>query len=424
MFSLLTIKYIPASKWKRFFSISQPSLDKYSCKVLIVGGGAGGCSLGAKLSRIMHKSHVIILEPSNNHYYQGWFTLCGAGIKKINQTVRPMKKVLPKNVVWIQDAANEFNPEKNTVTTRKGVVICYDVLVLATGVEMSWEKIPGLLQALEYYQDVGSIFSPKYAEKTYYALNGFKEGNLVFTYPKSPVKCAGAPLKICYLLEDLLRLKGKRQNAYFTYHTPYPYLYTVKYYEKTLIDIAERRKIDVVLQSNLVEVVPDKCLAVFENIATQDKCAIQYSILHATPPMYPPCSVRSCKSLVNKIGYVKVNKYSMQHLEYPNIFGVGDCTAIPNAKTAAACASQVPVIFKNIQCFLAGEKMCAFYDGYASCPIVTAIGKCVLAEFDYSYQPKETFPFSQNRELWMTYIMKKEVMPRLYWNLMMKVNFI
>lgn len=66
-----------------------------------------------------------------------------------------------------------------------------------------------------------------------------------------------------------------------------------------------------------------------------------------------------------------------------------------------------------------GQDPVSTYDGYASCPLVTGYDKCILAEFDYNLAPLETFPFNQGKELWSMYIMKKMMMPPLYWNLMM-----
>lgn len=52
---------------------------------------------------------------------------------------------------------------------------------------------------------VCSNYSPEHVEKTYAALQNFEEGNLIFTFPIPPIKCAGAPQKICYLAEHYLR---------------------------------------------------------------------------------------------------------------------------------------------------------------------------------------------------------------------------
>ena len=60
------------------------------------------------------------------------------------------------------------------------------------------------------------------------------------------------------------------------------------------------------------------------------------------------------------------------------------------------------------------------YDGYTSCPIVTGRGKCILAEFNYDALPLETFPFDQGKERRSMYIVKKDILPIVYWRMMVK----
>lgn len=40
--------------------------------------------------------------------------------------------------------------------------------------------------------------------------------------------------------------------------------------------------------------------------------------------------------LVDQSGFVPVNKETLQHTVYPNVFAIGDNSNSPNAKTAAA----------------------------------------------------------------------------------------
>lgn len=82
-------------------------------------------------------------------------------------------------------------------------------------------------------------------------------------------------------------------------------------------------------------------------------------------------------------------------------------------------AGQVGVLHKNIKKYLSGKELDAQYDGYASCPLVTGYDKCIMAEFDYSLQPKETFPFRQDCERYSMYLLKRDFMPFLYWHLML-----
>jgi NADPH-dependent 2,4-dienoyl-CoA reductase/sulfur reductase-like enzyme len=59
-------------------------------------------------------------------------------------------------------------------------------------------------------------------------------------------------------------------------------------------------------------------------------------MLHVTPPMSSPDVLKAQSKLVDEAGWLNVNKYTLQHVTYKNIFGIGDCTNIPTAKTAAA----------------------------------------------------------------------------------------
>lgn len=134
--------------------------------------------------------------------------------------------------------------------------------------------------------------------------------------------------------------------------------------------------------------------------------------------MGTPAALASCSELVTATGFVDVDKDTLQHNKYENVFAIGDCSASPNSKTAASAAAQSPVVYKNMLSVMAGQKPTATYDGYASCPLVTGYHSCILAEFDYNLQPLETFPLAQNKERYTMFLMKKLVMPPLYWQLM------
>lgn len=67
-----------------------------------------------------------------------------------------------------------------------------------------------------------------------------------------------------------------------------------------------------------------------------------------------------------------------------------------------------------------GLEPTTIYDGYTSCPLVTAHNKCVLAEFDFDGQPLETFPFNQAKERYSMFFMKAYMMPAMYWRMLLK----
>lgn len=69
----------------------------HSCKLLVVGGGTGGCSMAAKfVDKFKGQNQIIIIEPNEIHYYQPMFTLIGGGIRSFEDSKKPMKDTLPK----------------------------------------------------------------------------------------------------------------------------------------------------------------------------------------------------------------------------------------------------------------------------------------------------------------------------------------
>jgi sulfide:quinone oxidoreductase len=119
--------------------------------------------------------------------------------------------------------------------------------------------------------------------------------------------------------------------------------------------------------------------------------------------------------VADSAGWVEVDKATLQHVRYPNIFSLGDASNLPTSKTAAAIRAQGPVLVANLLSALNGRRLAARYEGYTSCPLITGYGRLILAEFDYNLEPDETFPFDQARERRSMYWLKKYMMPFIYW---------
>jgi sulfide:quinone oxidoreductase len=78
------------------------------------------------------------------------------------------------------------------------------------------------------------------------------------------------------------------------------------------------------------------------------------------------------------------------------------------------------VVVQNVRSFLAGQPVSARYEGYSACPIPTGYCKLMLAEFDYYHKPTMTFPFDQAKPGFSMWVLKKYLLPRLYWNRILK----
>ncbi|KAI4455356.1 sulfide:quinone oxidoreductase [Holotrichia oblita] len=393
----------------------------YCCKVLMVGGGTAGIATAARLSKLLCKEELIIVEPEDIHYYQSCFTWIGAGVKKLQESAQVNLKVFPKNSVWLRDSVACFSPKNDCVTLESGHVIEYEMMVLAMGVKMDFNKIKGLTMALENYRNVSTIYSAKYAEKTFKMIKEFVAGTAVFTSPNTPVKCLTAPLKICYLAQDYLRINDKLCDADFIFATADSDLYPIGKYDELLRKIAKRKRIELHFKTNLIEVKPDKRQVILECLNdSDDKITLDYSLLHVTPPMSPPQALQDCNELVDNRGYADVDLYTLRHNNFDNIFALGDCSPGDKNKTTSAISVQSSTVFAGIKAALEGRTSEEIYNGYTACPVITGYDKCILTEYDYSLKEKNTFPYWYGFESRLMYYIKKYIMPYIYWRLLLR----
>lgn len=388
-------------------------------QVVVVGGGTGGITVAARLTRRRRGAiDVAIVEPAGDHFYQPAWTLVGGGAFRPEKTRRPEASVIPPGATWIQAAVEEFDPERNRLKTSQGQWIRYDYLVVAAGIRLKWNAIKGLEEALGH-DGVCSNYSFETASYTWQCIREFSGGNAIFTQPPPPIKCGGAPQKICYLAEDYFRSAGVRDKSRVIFASAESSIFAVEKYRRVLERVIKRKGIETMYRYNLIAVSPDTKEAVFENLETGDELALQYDMIHVTPPQGPPEFIAS-SPLADAGGWVDVDKYTLQHRRFDNVFALGDCANLPTSKTGAAIRKQAPVVVNNLQALLAGDAPAARYSGYTSCPLVTGYGKLVLAEFDYDKQPEETFPFDQAKERYSMYLLKKYGLPLLYWQGMLK----
>ncbi|HKK40217.1 MAG TPA: FAD/NAD(P)-binding oxidoreductase [Cryomorphaceae bacterium] len=413
-------------------------------EVIIVGGGTGGIMTAAQLKLKRPKTTVAIIEPSDEHAYQPAWTLVGAGTFDYDDTIRPEKDQIPKDVDWIKDFATTFDAENNQVSTKSSGNFTYDYLILTPGIQMDLDALPGLKEALGKDGVCSNYTDPEY---TWEVLQNFKGGNAVFTQPTTPIKCGGAPQKIMYLAEHYLRKHDLREKSNVIYATPGSVIFGVKEFAKTLNKIIIEREIifkpyyapvkidgpNKTIYFRYSEPGENGCVInegnlINERLEGDTLIAMPYEMLHLAPPQSAPDFIKnspfSLKEGPNK-GWLDVDVNTLQHNEYPNVFGLGDSAALPTAKTGAAIRKQAPVVVGNLIHIMEQDgKQKEKYEGYSSCPLVTGYGKMVLAEFKYG-NVRDSDPFlskfvDTTKEQYSMWILKKYGLPYLYWNRMMK----
>ncbi len=390
-------------------------------QVVVVGGGSAGLSVASSLKEKNPSIDIAIIDPAEKHYYQPLWTLIGAGVFPKEESERNEADYIPAGATWVKEYVEKFDPEFSTIYTKVGTKITYDILVVAAGIQLDWDKIPGLKESVgKAGTGVCSNYSYDTVESTWKNIQNLKNGDTaIFTHPSTPIKCGGAPIKITFLTSDHLRKKGLLKNVDIKFIKGGPGIFAVPKYAATLTKECDKYGIERVWKTDLVAIDAAKKEATFQHMETGEKTIEKYDMIHVTPPMGPPDFIKN-SPLAASTGWVEVDKSTTQHVRFPNVFSLGDCSNLPTSKTGAAIRKQAPVTVTNVLAVLNNIPPHKEYDGYTSCPLVTGYGSLILAEFDYNKQPMESFPFDQSIPRYSMYALKAYGLPRMYWHGMLR----
>ena len=438
-------------------------------QIVVIGGGTGGIMVSSQLLKARKGLDLAIIEPSEQHVYQPAWTLVGAGLMKKSATIRKEKKQMPKKATWIKDYVETVDPDKMEITLKSGDTVGYEYLIVAPGIQMNLDGIEGLKDAFGKNGVCSNYVDPDY---TWEVLQNFKGGVALFTQPATPIKCPGAPQKIMYLTADYLRRNGLEDKSHVVFATPgtvifgtEPFKTELKHYVNDVYNVAQRYgyklvKIDgekkeahyvrLALPNGRTDyVVNDErnaagCIGYvweegqqyvveeennhIDELKEGTHYVIKYDMLHLAPPQSAPTWFQSTK-LANQDGpdkgWMAVDKHTLQSKFYENVFGAGDVTDLPTARTGAAIRKQAPTIVENLLKVMDGKDAnYEGYDGYSSCPLVVAHNRMLLAEFKYeairSSDPLLSKFVDTGKASYFMWLMKRYGLPFLYWNAMLK----
>ena len=390
-------------------------------RIVIIGAGAGGTALANRLVTRLDGAQITLIDPRKEHLYQPGLSLVAAGLKPADYVLSKTTDWLPSGVTLIAEKAAAIDPEAKTVATESGQTVPYDFLVVAPGLILDHDAIEGFSLDMVGQNGVGALYAgPQYAAATWQAASKFAEegGHGIFTRPATEMKCAGAPLKHTFLIDDRLRRAGNRGKAKITYANNSGALFGVPIVAEKVRMLFEDRTIAPAYSHVLKAVDAGQKRATF---ATPDGDAeMEYDYLHVIPPQRAPEVIRqSGLSWADKWtdqGWVECDKFTLRHLRYDSIWALGDVAGVPKGKTAASVKWQVPVVEDGIVSAITGTQPTETYHGYTSCPMITRIGRAMLVEFDYNNNLTPSFPgiIAPLEELWISWLMKEVALKATY----------
>lgn len=402
-----------------------------SARIVIIGAGAGGTTLANRLTERLEDATITVIDPRREHLYQPGLSLVAAGLKPPSYVVSQTTDWLPRGVTLIAERAAAIDPEARTVATDSGQVLAYDFLVVAPGLVLDHDAIEGFSLELVGQHGIGALYAgPEHAARTWQAASHFAESGGVglFTRPATEMKCAGAPLKHTFLIDDIASRGTAAGRHEIHYAAPQAALFSVPIVAEKVRMLFGERGIATHMGHTLKAIDPGRRIATFESTITDAASGngalttteMPWDYLHVIPPQRAPDVIRqSGLSWVDRWtnqGWVEVDQRTLRHLRYPEVFALGDVAGVPKGKTAASVKWQAPVVEDHLVAAIQGREGSQTYDGYTSCPLITRVGRAMLVEFDYDNNLVPSFPglIAPLEELWITWLMKEVALKATY----------
>ncbi|KIM04562.1 MAG: sulfide:quinone reductase, partial [Sulfurovum sp. FS06-10] len=399
------------------------------------------------LNNTITNADITVIEPDPlSVSYQPGQTLVAGGIWDKSEIVYKRDDKLPSGVKLIKGSVTAFDPDNNKITVDSKEEISYDQLIIATGLTLNYGAIKGLSGEITSsttdnaavkekvgVNGVHSIFFQDGAAATWDGIQeliaqakahtGEKKLQAVFTHPDTPIKCGGAPKKIMYLTHARLEEAGVRDKVELTFYANGKDMFGIPEYHEAILEQFKTRGFKWNYAHNLTGMDTDAKIATFNHhwtekgawdedleefgvILKSENVNVAYDFIHITPPMKAHDVVGKSK-IGSNAGWVPVQKESLQHVKYKNVWCLGDVAAVPMGKTGGSVRKQYKVLIDNMIASMEGKTtLPAAYGGYTVCPLITGIGTVMLAEFDWSQKPTPSFPLDPTKERWIWWLLK------------------
>jgi sulfide:quinone oxidoreductase len=180
------------------------------------------------------------------------------------------------------------------------------------------------------------------------------------TLPATPLKCAGAPLKMTFMLRDRLRRPARWAPRRSASSRRWAMSSASRWSTTTCSNAGRTLGIDVEFSRKLTAIDIGARRATFVS-PEGEKQEMPYDFIHVVPPMRAPDAVKN-SDLAWKEGpfaaggWLEVDKATLQHRRYPNVFGIGDINGTPRGKTAATVKKSAPLVAHNLVEVIAGRQ--------------------------------------------------------------------
>ncbi|HET7465277.1 MAG TPA: FAD/NAD(P)-binding oxidoreductase [Candidatus Dormibacteraeota bacterium] len=349
--------------------------------ILILGGGVGGTIVANLVAReVGPEARVTLVDATGLHTYQPGFLYVAVGKEKPESLRRPEASLIRDEVKLVVDTATLIDTRERKVVLKTGRTLRYDELLIATGSRTVIDEVPGGRGAHDFYTMEG-------AQRLRQALAEFSAGTIVIGVAGIPYKCPPAPVEFAFLLDDYLRARHVRERCQIKLLSPLNRAFTIETTSKLVQPILAERGIELTGFFNVESVDP-----IAKTVTSLEGETVDYDLLVLVPPHRGQKVIEDSK-LGDERGWIPVDKNTLKHTGFDNVWVIGDATNIPISKSGSVAHYEATVAAAEIVAAVKGATPPAHvYDGKVMCFLETGHGQATTIQFDYDHPPVSPSP--------------------------------
>ncbi|MEU6849404.1 FAD/NAD(P)-binding oxidoreductase [Actinacidiphila alni] len=352
-------------------------------RIVILGSGTAGTLTANRLRRVYDEGEcrIDVVDQNDDHTYQPGLLFVPFGLAEPHALCRSRQKQLRGGIGYRRAEVDRVDLDTRHVHFTDGTGLGYDVLVIATGAVLLPEETEGLTGP-GWNEKVFTFYDLPGATALHRALENFSGGRVIVNVTDMPIKCPVAPLEFAFLADWYFQQRGIRDRVELTYVTPLDGAFTKPVASQALGGLLKEKGIDLVTEFTTGSVDgPGGRLISYDDREVPFDLAVVVP-LHGGAP----CIGRS-PGLGDDLGFVPVDRHTLQSVARPEVFAIGDATGLPVSKAGSVAHFQGETLVDNIRRYLAGRPLDASYDGHTNCFIETGFGKALLIDFNYETEP-------------------------------------
>ncbi len=328
-------------------------------KLVILGAGCGGTMMANKMRRDLDPDEwsITIIDKDNIHYYQPGFLFVPFDMSTPKEIKKSKREFLPTHADFVISEVTNVDWDKQVVTTKSAGSFKYDILIMSTGCDIRPEEVEGMMDG--WGKNIFSYYTYESCLEIKKALKKFTGGKVVINIAEMPIKCPVAPLEFAMLFDRYLQTRCIRDKVEIEFVTPLAGAFTKPVATRILTQACIDKNIKITPNFSLGSVDSEKRV-----ITSYSGAEVEYDMLVSIPPNFGSQAMID-SGIADPLGYIPVDKHTLQPAGRDNVWVLGDGTNVPTSKAGAVAHYQADILHENIMAYISGDAQHARSDGHA-----------------------------------------------------------